>query len=170
MLFWHWAQEAKKSGERGAVRRHGHPLQARWDGAGQPPIHSIAPFRGLPALEVNHPFHFKMTPSMLLATRANHDCQLLLRLPANDLDSTTERKECTQAMIDSMGDHEFYCASYASKEQPHIEGLLHTLADSVRSLEQNMAQQEVGTRRFVRTLGYDVVYLSSNDLIMFVLC
>ena len=42
-------------------------------------------------------------------------------------------------MLDSLGDHEFYCASYAGKEQPHIEGLLQTLMNGVRSLDQEMA-------------------------------
>ena len=45
-------------------------------------------------------------------------------------------------MIDSMGDREFHCANYVSKEQPHIEGLLHTLADSVKSLEYSLAKTE----------------------------
>ena len=39
-----------------------------------------------------------------------------------------------------MIDHEFYCSSYASKEQPHIENLLHTLADGVRGLDREIAE------------------------------
>ena len=41
-----------------------------------------------------------------------------------------------------MADHEFDCANYASKEQPHIDGLLHALADSVKSLEYSLAKAE----------------------------
>jgi hypothetical protein len=41
-------------------------------------------------------------------------------------------------MLDAMGDHEFYCATYSSKDQPHIEGLLMTLADGLRAKEQDL--------------------------------
>ena len=41
-----------------------------------------------------------------------------------------------------MIDHEFYCASYASKEQPHIEGLLQSLIDGVRGLDREVADRE----------------------------
>ena len=134
MLFWHWAKYRKKEGGVGAVRRHGVPLQPRWSGQGAPPVHAAPPFQGLPALEVNHPFHFKMTPSMLLGPRCNHDLGILLRLPALSTLSDREMEECVRQMIDTMGDHEFYCSNYAVKEQPHIEGLLQTLSDSVRYL------------------------------------
>ena len=42
-------------------------------------------------------------------------------------------------MLEAMGDHEFYCASYSSKDQPQITGLLMTLADGLRSKEQDIA-------------------------------
>ena len=49
-------------------------------------------------------------------------------------------------MLDAMGDHEYYSASYASKEEPHIDGLLHTLIDGVRRKEQDIAAlRESGT-------------------------
>ena len=34
-------------------------------------------------------------------------------------------------MMHTIIDHEFYCHDYASKEQPHAQGLLHTLYDSM---------------------------------------
>jgi len=34
-------------------------------------------------------------------------------------------------MVRTIIDHEFYCHDYASKEQPHAQGLLHTLHDSM---------------------------------------
>ena len=141
MLFWHWAKVVKDTGEVGAVRRHGLPLQQRWDGSGWPPVLTSPPFRGTPALEMTHPFHFKMSPAMLLGPRCNHDLGLLLRLP--DVCDVTEDnvQHCVDAMVDTMGAHEHYCASYAAKEQPHIEGLLQTLADGKRSLEAQMARE-----------------------------
>ena len=144
MFFWHWAQLTKGSGDVGAVRRHGMPLQRRWDGNGSPPFHAAPPFNGLPALEMCHPFHYKMTPSMVLAPRCNHDLGILVRLPPQGGDAAlSDRAASVQAMLDTMGDHEFYCAAYASKEQPHIEGLLHTLADSVRRLDQDVARRRL---------------------------
>ena len=41
-------------------------------------------------------------------------------------------------MLAAMGGHEFYCASYSSKGQPHVEGLLVTLADVVRVKEHEI--------------------------------
>ena len=46
------------------------------------------------------------------------------------------------AMVDAMIDHEFYCSNYASKDQPHIEGLMHTLIDSKIRLENQMHQRQ----------------------------
>ena len=39
-----------------------------------------------------------------------------------------------------INDHEFYCSNYAVKEQPHIEGLLQTLADGVARLDFEVAK------------------------------
>ena len=48
-------------------------------------------------------------------------------------------------MSEAMGDHEHYCASYAAKDQPHIDELLMTLTDSLRSKERDIAAaQEAG--------------------------
>ena len=97
MLFWHWSKVVTGPGEVVAVRRHGLPLQQRWDGAGCPPILTSPPFRSSPALEVNHPFHFKMTPAMLLGPRCNHDLGLLLRLPSVDELTTGSFASCIGA-------------------------------------------------------------------------
>ena len=42
------------------------------------------------------------------------------------------------SLSDRMGYHEFYCATYSSKDQPHIEGLLVTLTDNLRCKEMDM--------------------------------
>ena len=42
-------------------------------------------------------------------------------------------------MLEAMGDHELYCAAYAGKDQPHVDGLLMTLADGLRSKEHDIA-------------------------------
>ena len=48
-------------------------------------------------------------------------------------------------MLESMGDHEYYCASYAGKDQPHLTGLLMTLADGLRAKEKDIiAAKEAG--------------------------
>ena len=44
-------------------------------------------------------------------------------------------------MTETMVAHEYYCSAYASKDQPHIEGLLHTLSDSLRYLKVKIAQK-----------------------------
>lgn len=64
-----------------ASRVHGRELVARWNGEGLPPVHSVPPFPGLPALEQTHPFHFKMTPGVMLGPRCNHDLGVILRPP-----------------------------------------------------------------------------------------
>ena len=91
---------------------------------------------------------------MLLGPRCNHDLGVLLRLPILDpqlftkTPATVEETEASQLweesvkeMVDTLIAHEFYCATYASKEQPHIEGLCQTLQDGVRGLERELAER-----------------------------
>ena len=134
MHYWHWARydDVKK----GPCPRmmHGLQLCPRWDGCGTPPLCKAPPFTGLPELETTHPFHFKMTPSMLLGPRCNHDLGILLRLV--DIGATsTDSKRVTNALLDAIGDSEYYCASYAAKDQPHMDGLLTTLIDGLHAKE-----------------------------------
>ena len=195
MMFWHWARWVDEKKEATAKRSHGLALHARWDGQGHPPTHDAPPLLGSPALEISHPFHFKMTPSMLLGPTCNHDLGVLLRLgkfqgtsrsdvalqkrepnavgidhsvkrvmlvsadsqgairtwdgadhvpasepkgPASVKSIGIQQKEAISSMLSSMGDHEFYCATYATKDQPHIEGLLVTLADGLRAKERDI--------------------------------
>ena len=81
MLFWHWRRCVNPKGKSVVRRVHGRDLVSRWDGAGLPPVHSVPPQIGLPALEQNHAYHFKMTPGVMLGPRCNHDLGVLLRLP-----------------------------------------------------------------------------------------
>ena len=135
---------------------HGHELQERWDGIGTPPLRHSPPFVGAPALEVTHPFHFKMTPSMLLGPTCNHDLNCFLRLP--DLEAEDSAREgILNDMLDAMGDHEYYCACYASKEEPQMEGLLHTLIDGLRRKEAEIAElraagQDFAPQEIARTI------------------
>ena len=71
-----------------------------------------------------------MTPGAMLGPKSNHDLGVLLRLP--DASKDLREDDAISLMLDVMGDKEFYCAAYSSKEQPHIEGLLETLADARR--------------------------------------
>ena len=43
------------------------------------------------------------------------------------------------AMLEAMGDHEFYCSCYSSKEAPQIDGLLVTLADGLDAKTREIA-------------------------------
>ena len=65
---------------------------------------------------------------MLLGPICNHDLNCFLRLPGVDADAGG-REGIVNDMLDAMGDHEYYCASYASKEEPQLQGLLATLSD-----------------------------------------
>ena len=71
------------------------------------------------------------------------DVGVLLRLYKKMRDADGSKDEDSLAaissMLDAMGDHEHYCASYSSKDQPHVEGLLLTLAESLRYKEHDIA-------------------------------
>ena len=134
MYFWHWARSLDAKGGPIAKMTHGVQLCPRWNGIGSPPVCTSPPFIGTPALEVTHPFHFKMTPSMLLGLECNHDLGILLRLVDASAPST-DIEQVRGSLLDAIGDHEFYCASYSSKEQPHMEGLLTTLIDGMKAKE-----------------------------------
>ena len=154
MFFWHWARHLDTKKGLMAKMCHGLQLHSRWDGRGAPPLHSSPPWIGLPAVETVHPFHFKLCPSMLLGPYCNHDLGVLLRLKEAEkeaekeksIEEETKRTETSErAMLEAMRDHEFYCASYASKDSPHIDGLLTTLADGLRAKEHDIAiAQEAG--------------------------
>jgi len=150
MFFWHWARHLDTTKGLVAKMCHGLRLHSRWDGRGAPPLHDSPPFAGLPAVETTHPFHFKLCPSMLLGPYCNHDLGILLRLPTAIIEEGTEEnarhaETAERGMLEAMGDHEFYCASYSSKDSPHIEGLLTTLADGLRAKERDIAAaREVG--------------------------
>eukprot|EP00973_Karenia_brevis_P037679 5199275-Karenia_brevis.AAC.1 len=91
-----------------------------------------------------------MTPGVMLGPTCNHDLGVLLRVAQREASSqhssSLDTGAAASAMLDSMGDHEYYCASYSSKDQPHVEGLLTTLADSVRAKERDItaAREEAG--------------------------
>jgi hypothetical protein len=148
MYFWHWARCLSAKGEKQTKMTHGHELSQRWNGTGEPPLRHSPPFVGAPALEVTHPFHFKMTPSMLLGPTCNHDLNCFLRLPNVRADSGT-REEVIDAMLDAMGDHEYYSASYASKVEPQMEGLMHTLIDGLRRKEAEIHELREAGKDFI---------------------
>ena len=136
MLFWHWAKYTSDSKLK-TKRYHGLQLNERWNGSGDIPISRVQPTKGLPALETNHPFHIKMSPSLFLGPTCNHDVASLLRMPNR---TNMSEADTITGMLEALGDYEYYCASYAGKEQPHIDGLLHTLADGIRSKQRDIAE------------------------------
>jgi len=148
MYFWHWARCLSAKGEKQTKMTHGHELCQRWNGTGDPPLRHSPPFVGAPALEVTHPFHFKMTPSMLLGPTCNHDLNCFLRLPNVRADSGT-REGVIDAMLDAMGDHEYHSASYASKVEPQMEGLMHTLIDGLRRKEAEIHELREAGKDFM---------------------
>ena len=181
MMFWHWARSTDKKGNLLAKRTHGVELQPRWNGTGNPPLHKSPPLLGSPALETTHPFHFKMTPGVMLGPTCNHDIGVLLRIPPSQSADANSVEVASSSMLDAMGDHEYYCATYSSKDQPHVEGLLTTLADGVRAKERDIAAaKEAGedindheiSRRLLHSLvaatnrrmhkGFQEMFLSDN--------
>ena len=145
MYIWHWSRYVDEQKKATAKRMHGLPLCDRWSGSGTPPIQTNPPHVGLPSLETTHPFHFKMTPGVLMGPQCNHDLGVLLRIckVAGDEDvlDAAQEEELRNNLNEAIGDHEFYCASYSSKEQPHVEGLLVTLGDALKSKELEIAQR-----------------------------
>ena len=105
MHFCHYYKHVDPEKGEQAKRCHGLQLQERWDGAGKPPLQTTPPFRGLPALEVTHPFHIKLTPSMFMGPKCNHDLGILLRILCEDGHSA---ESATTSMLEAMGDHEYY--------------------------------------------------------------
>jgi len=173
MMFWHWACAVDKAGERVAKRTHGLAFQERWDGVGHPPSSNTPPSTGAPAVEIVHPFHFKMTPGIMLGPTCNHDLGVLLRLgqqadssrplPARDAESAIS------SMLDAMGDHEFYCASYSSKDQPHVEGLLMSLSDALRAKEKDIvvakaAGEDISAHEIVRKSLHTLVAATNRRM------
>ena len=164
-LFWHWTKSVDGKGKLIAKRSHGFSLQTRWNGTGAPPVHQNQPLRGCPALETTHPFHFKMTPAIMLGPSCNHDLGVLLRFPS----AAGSADEACSAMLDAMGDHEYYCASYSSKDQPHVEGLLMTLADGVRAKERDIAVakeagEEVSSHEVCRKLLHSLMAATNRRM------
>ena len=84
-----------------------------------------------------------MTLGVMLGPTCNHDLGVLLRLGklsgCNGSLEHVDKQAALASMMDAMGDHEYYCASYSSKDQPHVDGLLCTLADSLRHKENDIA-------------------------------
>ena len=93
-----------------------------------------------------------MNPGLLLGPKCNHDVGVLLRLPLHaapaENDGTTSLAEApgetieasVKSMLEAMGQHDFYCAAYSAKESPHMNDLLHTLADGLRSKLNDIAK------------------------------
>ena len=46
-------------------------------------------------------------------------------------------------MVEDVISSEFYCCDYATKDQPHIEGLLQSLVDGVRGCDREIAEREL---------------------------
>ena len=84
-----------------------------------------------------------MSPAVLLGPKCNHDLGILLRLAIDqrpeDPSADKQAKHAVSAMLEAMGDHEFYCSCYSSKEAPQIDGLLVTFADALDAKTREIA-------------------------------
>ena len=93
---------------------HGLELRPLWNGTGAFPLHVHPPRAGLPALPTTHPFHFKVSPGVLLGLKCNHDIGVLLRL-AQQLCAQTSggvsHAVAEASMVEAISDHEYVCAS-----------------------------------------------------------
>ena len=138
MLYWHWAA-CTKAGAPKLRRAHGLPLASHWSGVGQPPLIQEPPHNGLPALERHHPFHYKMTPGILLGPSCNHDLGILFRFPDPTL--FTSRADALRAMIDAISTHEYYCAGYLQKGSDPCQGILHALHDAKTKCDRILAAE-----------------------------
>jgi hypothetical protein len=169
MMFWHW-YVVKRGQICGVRRRHGSALQERWDGLDMPPIQRAPPHLGAASLEMSHPFVMKLSPGPAICARCNHDLGLLFRFPdlqqrgsknigdvsdellpsstgaMMDLDAKYDAATelAIESTIETLIDHEYYCGAYASKEEPHIAGMMQSLSESVRHLEEELARQKAG--------------------------
>ena len=80
----------------------------------------------------------------MLGPLCNHDLGVLLRMPhvsaIETTDTAKQEKAAIVAMLEAMGDHEYYYASYSSRDAPHIVGLLETLSDAVRAKTEDIAR------------------------------
>ena len=145
MYYWHWAKiKDPKTKKLVPKRQHGLQLQPRWDGTGAPPLLRHPPHIGLPALETTHPFHFKLSPGMLLGPQCNHDLAVLLRLcdlPEDAPDAKLDEDHVAvvkAAMVEAMGDHEFYAGAFGERRhRAHAAARLcfatsHTFQNSPR--------------------------------------
>ena len=177
MNMWHYAR-ILCNGKDKVVKAHGRELQRRWSveattenpfpAAGIPgefpPFHTMPPQAGMPSLETAHAFHVKTSPVVLTTARCNNDVTPLIRISNNlrkllELEVSSGKTDttgvdeavygkCVDDMLADLADMEFYCAEYASKEQPHIEGLLQVLHNGVGHIELDMAK--------LRASGQDV--------------
>ena len=81
------------------TRTHGLELVPRWSGHGAPSLCASPPSLGLPALEMTHPFHGKMPPSITLGPMCNHDLGVLLRLPSRTTFQTAVAKAAKNGSV-----------------------------------------------------------------------
>lgn len=139
MLYWHWSQRAQKNNATKLHRTPGLPLAEAWPALGLPPLIQAKPHAGLPALERHHPFHYKMTPSLVLGCHINHDLGLLFRFP--DPAQHLSKQESIDQMIDAISTHEYYCAGYLQKGSDPCQGLLHTLHDAKTQCDRALVQE-----------------------------
>ena len=137
---------------------HGKKLTRRWDGQGFPPVSTIKPEHGRALVEINHPYHTKISPPIALGGFCNHDVTALVKLPLpakacgpktssdhlsdHDIDLDKRIDDAIHMMSRAMNDANFYCASYPCKQQPHIRNLHLSFADGLRKLDKDLAEEQ----------------------------
>jgi len=178
-LFWHWClKPSRKDAMKQVIKRiKGRKLVARWSWNASkpelPPVDTDPPQRGMPSLETNHGFTCRFTPAGSLGACTNHDMNPLLRLPVLPADlkerlaqalaagSQVTCSDLTEAelstfttaceeVLANVVEHEYYCGSYSSKEQPKLKELLGAMASSLRKLEARIEMAKQAGETFDR--------------------
>ena len=167
---------SRKDAQKLVIKRiKGRKLQPRWTWNASkpvlPPVDSDPPQRGMPSVETNHGFTCRFNPAGSLGPCTNHDMNPLLRLPVlpDDLkgrlaealassskvtsadlseDEPITFKTACEEVFANVVEHEFYCGSYSSKEQPKLKELLGAMEASLKKLEGRIEEAKQAGESF----------------------
>lgn len=134
-----------------------------WSGHGAPPLCASPPSVGLPALEMTHPFHGKMTPSMTLGPMCNHDLGVLLRLPSRTTFQTAVAKAAKDGSVPGSSHVRKPAASgisaRAAKNLTHVEA-------NARPTATRPTNEEVAISSMLEAMGDHEFYWAKISRIL----
>ena len=172
LMFWQWKYVIKNRGTEWK-RVHGKQLVPKPDPSMNVPINDIPPNVGKALVQQHHPFFIKCNPCILHGGRCNHDVGPLIRLPRASVvdpshltepECNRERvQQCVQAMAAAINDANFYCTNYASKEQPHIEGLFQSFATALQGLQAHLPD-DIDQTDYARRVLFRMMCVTNRGL------